>query len=198
MGFLSGLFGGKGYKNPADSANKYIDQIPGQTSQYFQPYINAGQNALPQLQGQYNDLLNNPGGKLNQMGGQFQQSPGFQFALQQALQGSGHAAAAGGMAGSPQHEMQNMGIATQLGNQDYYNYLDKTLGLYNKGLEGEQGMAQGGLTAGTSMADMISQALAQHANYDFRGQQDKNARKNDLWSGLGNLGGAALGAFFGH
>jgi len=99
MGFLSGLFGGKGYKNPADSANKYIDQIPGQTSQYFQPYINAGQNALPQLQGQYNDLLNNPGGKLNQMGGQFQQSPGFQFALQQALQGSGHAAAAGGMAG---------------------------------------------------------------------------------------------------
>ncbi len=198
MGFLSGLFGGKGYKNPADKANQTIGQIPGQTSQYFDPYINAGKNALPILQGQYNDLLNNPGGKLNQMGGQFQQSPGFQFALQQALQGSGHAAAAGGMAGSPQHEQQNMGIATQLGNQDYYNYLDKALGLYGQGLTGEQGMAQGGLTAGTSMADMISQALAQQANYDFRGQQDKNARKNDLWSGLGNLGGAALGAFFGH
>jgi hypothetical protein len=196
MGLLSGLFGGN--KNPADAANKYISQIPGQTSQYFDPYINAGKNALPILQGQYGDLLNNPGGKVNQIGGSFQQSPGFQFALQQALQGAGHAAAAGGMAGSPQHEQQNMGIATQLGNQDYYNYLDKALGLYNQGLSGEQGMAGMGLTAGTSQADMIAQALAQQGNNAFRGQQDKNARNNSFWNGVGNLGGAALGAFFGY
>lgn len=181
-------------KNPADIANQYISQIPGSTSSYFQPYINYGQTALPTLQGQYNELLATPGGKLNQIGSSFHQSPGFQFALQQALQGAGHAAAAGGMAGSPQHEQQNMQLATGLANQDFYNYLDKALGLYGKGISGEQGLAGAGLQAGTSMADMIAQALAQQAQYAYEGEAAKNESKNSLWSNLGS-GLGLLSAF---
>jgi hypothetical protein len=193
MGLFDGLFG-KGSKNPADSAMPYLNQIPGATSGYFQPYINAGQYALPTLQGQYNQLLGSPGAKLNEIGGQFQQSPGFQFALQQALQGAGHAAAAGGMAGSPQHEQQNMGLATDLANQDYYNWLGHATGLYNQGLAGEQGLASGGLQAGSSMADMIAQTLAQQANLSFNGQQQQNQNKSDMW---GNIfkGAGSLAAF---
>src|ERR1700678_1416263 len=96
---LYGMFGNK--TNPADEANKYISQIPGQTSPYTQPYFQAGTSQLPGLQNQYQQLMENPGGKFNQIGENFQQSPGFKFALDQALQGAGNAAAAGGMAGSP-------------------------------------------------------------------------------------------------
>ncbi len=187
----------KGGKNPANSAMPYLNQIPGQTSKYFDPYINAGKEALPQLQGQYDQLLNNPGGKLNDIGQNFQQSPGFKFALDQALQGAGHAAAAGGMAGSPQHEQQNMGLATDIANQDFYNWLSGATGLYDQGLQGEQGLASGGLQAGTSMADMIAQTLAQQANLQFQGQRQKNQNKNDLWGNAFKLGGAALGGAFG-
>src|SRR4029077_19140922 len=121
MGFLDSLFGGK-KSNPANAGMPYLNQIPGMTSPYFQPYINAGQEAIPNLQGQYNELLQGPGNKLNQIGQDYQQSPGLQFAIQQALQGAGHAAAAGGMAGSPQHEQQNMQLASHLADQDYYNW----------------------------------------------------------------------------
>lgn len=193
MSWMSNLF--KGGKNPADSAMPYLNQIPGQTSQYFDPYINAGKNALPNLQGQYDQLLNNPGGKLNDIGQNFQQSPGFKFAMDQAMQAAGHAAAAGGMAGSPQHEQQNMGVATDLANQDYYNWLTGATGLYNQGLQGKQGLAAGGLQAGTSMADMIAQTLAQQANLKFQGNRQQNQNKNDLWSNAFKLGGSALGAF---
>jgi hypothetical protein len=104
------------------------------------------------------------------------------------LQGAGHAAAAGGMAGSPQHEFQNMGIATQLANQDYYNYLNQALGLYGKGLSGEQGLYAGGLGASQSMADQIAQALAQQAAYQYQGQAGQNAAKSGFLSDILGLG----------
>jgi hypothetical protein len=193
MGFWDNLFGGK-KTNPANAAMPYLNQIPGQTGGYLNPYINAGQQSLPQLQGEYGGLLNDPGGKLNKIGQSYQQSPGFQFALQQALGGAGNAAAAGGMAGSPQHEMQNMGIATGLANQDYNNWLQQATGMYNEGLHGQQGMSQQGLQAGTSMSDMIAQQLAQQANLAFQGQTQQNQNRNDMWGNIGR-GVGALSAF---
>jgi hypothetical protein len=187
---IGGLFGGG--KNPADAANKYIDQIPGQTNQYFDPFFQAGKNQLPGLSEQYGSLLNDPGGKLNEIGANYKQSPGFQFALQQALKGSGNAAAAGGMAGSPQHEQENMGIASGLASKDYNDWLQQATGLYGQGLTGSQGMANQGQAAGQSQADMIAQALAQKANYAYEGQASKNS--SNPWGNI--LGGAGMLAAF--
>ncbi len=192
MSWLSNQLGGG--KNPADAAMPYLNQIPGQTQQYYQPYFEAGKGTLPNLQGQYDQLLNNPGGKLNQMGQDFQQSPGFKYALQQALQGAGHAAAAGGMAGSPQHEQQNMGIANDMANQDYYNWLNHATGLYGQGLQGEQGLAGMGQQAGQNMGDMIGQTLSQQGNLAFQGQRQQNQTQNDLFSSVFK-GAGSLAAF---
>lgn len=192
MSWLSNMFGG--YKNPADAAMPYLNQIPGQTNQYFQPYFDAGKKALDPLQKQYDQLLNGAGDKLNDIGKAYQQSPGLQFAIQQAMQGAGHAAAAGGMAGSPQHEQQNMELATNLTNQDYNNWMGNALGLYGAGLSGEQGMAGMGQQAGQSMADMIAQTLAQQANLSYAGQQNKNQQNSSMWGNIGK-GIGALSAF---
>ena len=195
MSWLSNLFGGG--KNPADAAMPYLNQIPGQTQQYQQPYFDAGKNQLPGLQDQYSKLMNDPGGRMNDIGKSFQESPGFKFAMQQAMQGGNHAAAAGGMAGSPQHEQQNMQMATDLGNQDYNNWMQNALGMYGQGLQGSQGMANQGQQAGQSMADMIAQTLAQQANLAFQGQQQQNQNKSDMWGNAFKLGGAALGGIAG-
>jgi hypothetical protein len=191
---LWGLFGND--SNPANGAQGYLSQIPGAISPYYNPYINAGSGALSNLQGQYGNLLNNPGGMLNQIGSSYHQSPGFQFALQQALQGSGHAAAAGGMAGSPQHEQQNMQLATNIGNQDYYNFLNPAIGLYGQGLQGEQGLATMGFGAATNMSDQIAQALANQAGLSYAGKAAQNQSQGSAFSNIfGGLG--MLGAFGG-
>jgi hypothetical protein len=192
MSWLSNLF--HGGRNSANAAMPYLNQIPGQTQPYQQPFFNAGTSQLPLQQNEYNSLINNPGGKLNQIGQSFHESPGFQFALQQALQGGGHAAAAGGMAGSPQHEQQNMGLATDLANQDYYNYLNGATGLYNAGLNGGQQLVQGGQQAGQNMSDTIAQQLAQQGNLAFQGQQQQNQNQSDLFGNIFH-GVGALGAF---
>lgn len=195
MSWLSNLFGGG--SNPADAAMPYLNQIPGQTNQYMQPYFQAGTNALNPLQEQYSSLLGDPGGFMNKIGESYQQSPGFKAAMEQALAAGNHAAAAGGMAGTPQSQFQQMKMATDLTNQDYGDWMSKALGLYGQGLTGTQGLAGMGQQAGTSMADMIAQTLAQQGNMAFRGEQEKNSMNNSMLSGLGRLGGAALGGLAG-
>lgn len=194
MSWFSNLFSGGGYKNPANNAMPYLNQIPGQAGQYQQPWMEAGKNQIPGLQDQYGQLMNDPGGKMNDIGKSFQASPGFQFAMQQAMQGGNHAAAAGGMAGSPQHEQQNMEMATNLGNQEYGNWMKNALGLYGQGLEGSQGMANQGQQAGQSMADMIAQTLAQQADLSYSGQQNQNQQNASKWGNIGK-GIGALSAF---
>lgn len=192
MSWLSELFGGGGNKNnPANAAMPYLNQIPGATSPYMQPYYNAGTGALPSLQNQYGNLLENPGDVMNKIGQSYQQSPGLKFAIEQAMQGAGHAAAAGGMAGSPQHEQQNMQLSTNLANQDYGNYMQNALGLYGAGLTGQQNLAGMGQHAGQSLMDMIAQTLASQGGYAYAGQAAKNQQRSGM---LGNIFGA-LGAF---
>lgn len=195
MSWLSNLFGGG--KNPADAAMPYLNQIPGQTNQYMQPFFDAGKNALNPLQDQYKNLLGDPGGFMNKIGGSYQQSPGFKAAMEQALMAGNHASAAGGMAGTPTDQFNQMKMATDLSNQDYNSWMQNALGLYGQGLSGEQGMAQMGQQSGQSMADMIAQTLAQQGNMAFNGQQQQNSSRNSLLSGLGKLGGAAVGGMMG-
>lgn len=188
---LMGLFGHN--KNPADEANKYISQIPGQTGQYYDPWIQSGQRQLPELENQYHQGMTDPGGRLNQIGQGFHESPGFKFAMQQALQGSNHLSGANGMYGSPQHEQQNMQLATDLGNQEYDKWIQNALGIYGQGLQGAQGMTNQGQQAGQSRADMIAQALAQQGNYAYEGQAQKNQNKGNAF---GNILGGVTSMFF--
>jgi hypothetical protein len=192
MSWLSNLFGGG--KNPADAAMPYLNQIPGQTQQYQQPWFDAGKNMIPGLSDQYNQLMNDPSKRLNEIGAGYKESPGFKFAMQQALQGSGHAAAAGGMAGSPQHEQQNMQLSNDIASKDYNDYMQNALGMYGMGLNGGQNMSNQGQQSGQSMADMIAQTLAQQGNLAFQGQAQKNKNQSDMW---GNIfkGAGSLAAF---
>lgn len=195
MSFFSELFHGRtGYKNPAKSAQPYFDQIPGQTNPYHQPYFDAGTDSLGKVKNNYDQDINNPGGRVNDIGQNYHQSPGFQFALQQALGAGDHAAAAGGMAGSPEHQQRNMGIATGLADQDYNQWLTNALGVYGQGLNGENDVSHMGQNAGKSMADTIAQTLAQQGGLNYTGQQNKNQNNSNTWSNIGN-GIGALGAF---
>ena len=164
MGMMGAGIGSmmSGWKNPSDSAMGYMDEMPGMISKYLDPYITRG-------------LV--PGKTINDIGQDYQQSPGFKFALEQAIQGAGHAAAAGGMAGSPQHEQQNMTLATNLGNQDYNEWLKHALGVYGIG-------AQTGIAAGEDMASI----LANKAKLAYEGQNAENEHSGGMWGSL--LGGA--------
>ena len=220
---FAGLFGGGQNTQYASSqaAMPYLNQIGQQIPQYFNPYINAGQQALPALQHQYgqllgqgagimnqnNQLMNNPGGVMNRIGAGFQQSPGYQFSVNQALGAANRAASAGGMLGSPMEQQNIAGTVTGMANQDYYNYLNHGMSMYDTGLQnatnmygmglqGEQDMAHMGLNATNSMTDdLMTQYLSQASDAYAGGGQPQGGGMGGIFSGA--LGGASAGSAFG-
>jgi hypothetical protein len=184
-------------KNPADAGMKYLNQIPGTITPYYQPYINAGGDALSTLMGQYNSLLNNPGAAMNQMGQSFQQSPGYQFQVNQATNAANNAAASGGMLGTGAHQFNTANMVNNLANQDYYNWLSQTLGLFNQGLAGTQGINQMGYGASNELAQSLGNNLQSQAGMAYQGVANQNQMNADRYNrDMGNLG-AIAGGFVG-
>lgn len=169
-----GLFDWMG-SDPSKAADKYLKQIPDMAHGIYDPWMQQGQRLGGSLEDQYHALMRDPGGRLNEIGGGYQQSPGFKFALQQALQGAGNAAASGGMAGSPAHEQQNMGLATNLANQDYNQWLQNAMQMYSQGLQGGQGMYGTGAGMSNNLAGMLSGNMQDRASNAFSGANWKNS-----------------------
>jgi hypothetical protein len=180
---IAGLFG-KNAENPADKAMPYLNQIPGATGQYYQPYIAQGRQIDPGLQAMYGSLMSNPGDFYNQLGQGYQKSPGYDFSLQQALAAGNNAFAAGGMTGSPAHQFSQMSTASGLASKDYENYINHVLGLFGQGLGGEQGLSNRAYGASTGYGDILGSNLAQQANMAYQGQNAENQANQTNWGNI--------------
>ncbi len=181
--------------NPANSAMPYLNQIPDVLKQYFTPYVNSGSNALGTLMGEYNTLLTNPGSVMSMAGSGFKESPGYEYQYNQGMNAANSAAAAGGYLGTPGHQEQASTMSEDIANQDYYNYLNHALGLYDTGLSGEQGINQMGFGASTDLANSLANNLMTQGSLAFKGTAEQNQSNADLWntiiklaSGLGTAG----------
>ncbi len=189
---LSSIMSQMDWQNPADSAMPYLQGLPSQILQYLQPYMNAGTSQIPGLQQQYGNLMNNPGGVVNSIGSQYQQSPGYQFQLQQAMNAGQRQGATTGMQGSPEMQQNMQSTATGLANNDYYNYLKNAMGAYGYGLQGAQGMFNQGAQTSDAYGTDIGNIGESEAQLAYAGQNAQNQQNSAFWSGIGNTASSFL------
>jgi hypothetical protein len=180
------------YNNPADDAMPYLNQIEGKITPNYAPYMDAGKASMPILQQQFGNLLNNPTSVMSMIGNKFQQSPGYQWQMDQGLNAIDRAAAAGGMAGSPMHQQKAATMASNLANQDYYNFMDRGTNMFNQGLSGYSGLGQMGLQASDSLSSKLMDALMSKALLQFQGT---NAANQAQGGGIGSIIGG-MSSFF--
>ena len=191
-GGLANIFGGGG-ENPYDAAGDIYKQIPGMANKGLQPYAQAGQSVLGPLQQQIMQMLSDPVGLMKMFGQGYQQSPGYQFNVDQATKAGNQAAAAGGMSGTPAAQQELMKVISGLANQDYGNYMHDILGLYGQGLNSGQGFANMGQQSATNMAQIIAQAMAGQAQMGAASTNWEN--QNSPWNSVGQIAGGAASLF---
>ena len=194
-GGLANLFGGGG-KNPANSANDYYNKIPGETGQYMNDYINQGKQAGALGQGEYEKGINDPNAVYDKLAGGYKESPGYKYALEQAMRGGNAAAASGGSLGTPANQEDMMNRAGDVASKDFNNYLNSTTGIYNKGLEGNENTTNRGFESSKQMADYMAQIRAMQGQNAYAGQAGQNARRGsafgDFAKGLGQFGASFI------
>lgn len=190
---LSYLFGN--WKDPTKKAMPYLEGMEDKMSPYFNPWINAGKEQIPGLEKQFGDLTNDPGGFINRLGQGYKQSPGFDFALKRALGGANQAAAAGGMAGSPQAMEWSENIGTDLASKDFNNWLKNALGAYGTGLEGQEKLFGTGAEMGKDFGQSLGNVELQKALLKYMGQNAENQREGSMWGAFGEAIPSIAAAF---
>lgn len=197
MSWLSKMFGGGGGKSPMDSANQYLNQIPGVGHQGYDPYINQGMDASGKTKSKYEELMNDPTAFINKLMEGYKPSEGYQFQKDLLTKEMGNTAAAGGIAGTPLDQMNQAEGVQGLLSKDMQQFLQNVFGAFGTGLQGEEGIAGRGFDASKQLTDLLGGALNQQGGLAFQDQQQKNQNKNDLWHMFGKALGAGAGAFLG-
>lgn len=171
-------------KDPYKEAQKSLSKVEPMLHQYYDPYVEYGQRAMPTLEQQYAALLGDPGALYAQLGAGYQQSPGYQFAMDEAMRGASTAAGAGGMLGTPSHQYQSADLAQQLANRDYQNYMANMLDLYGRGLSGTEGQLQTGYGATGQLASGLGGLYGSQANLGAAQAASQNQMLGSILGGL--------------
>ena len=196
MSLLSKLFGGH-HEDPMKNANQYLDQIPGLGHNTYDPYINEGHDADTKLHGEYDKLMSDPTGFINELMKNFKTSEGYNFEKGQLTKELGNTAASGGFAGTPTDQL-NQGQAIQgLLSKDMQQFLENALNVYGKGLTGNEGYSNRGYDSAGKLNDILGTNLNQQGSLAFQDAQTKNSNRNDIWNTFGKALGAGIGGWAG-
>ena len=178
-----GAFGG-------DDANDALKEYMAMLEANYKPYVDAGHNAIPTLEEQYAMLLNNPQAMQQMLGSGYEQSPGYQYQYDSAMNGINSAAAMGGALGTQSHQQQAGRTAQGLTNQDYWKYYGANQDLYNQGLSGTQNLYTGGLNAANAYTGQAGSTYGAQASL-AQGNQNRFNKELSDFAGLmkGGSGG---------
>lgn len=183
--FAGGLYGST---QPYDAALGSLNQSWQQAQGYHQPYWQAGVNALPGINN-WLQGMQNPSGYVNDLMGQYQQSPWAKFQTQQGTRAANNAASANGLIGSTPLAQANADYARQISSQDMQSWLGNVLGINSQYGQGMFNLAGMGQNSANSLTNYLSeQAKAQAQMSAAQGQ----ASNNDMWNmgaGLAQLAG---------
>lgn len=183
-GGLFGLFNQKNMPNPADKAMPYLNKIPGVAKEQFGSWIGPATGMMPGMNDLYTNMMQNPGEFFNKIGSGYKSSPGYQYALKEALGAIDNAQAAGGMAGSPQHQKLAAEEAESIASRDFQNYINNVLGIEKTGLAGGESTLGRGFEGSKSLADILASTLSSQAQYAYEGQNAENEANQHNWSNI--------------
>lgn len=163
VGVIGGVISNKNNKKANGSAQSAADANYYANTQNMQPYLNAGNASIGQIQ-----QLN--AGNFSS----FRESPDYQFALTQGLQGLDRSAAARGSLYSGGQSADVLGYASGLASQQYGNYYNRLMGL--------AGMGQ---SAASALAGVGNTYANQTANNAYNNAANNNALTG-LLTGIGS------------
>lgn len=155
---LAGIFGNSG--KPYENAFKDYNQYAQQGMQYQMPFYNAGVNALGPLQGMLGKM-SDPSGFVNNLMGNYQESPWAKFATGQAQQGANNSASASGLVGSTPFMQASADYSKGIASQDMNTWLSHALGVNQEALGGYQNLVGTGQNSANQLSNIMSMIARQ-------------------------------------
>lgn len=197
---------GRGGKDPAHEAGKYLDQIPGVSHGIYDPYIQHGKDAYNTFNPITSSMTTDPAGFLENIMKNYSTSRGFKLKNDQMTQAAGNTAAAGGMRGSMGDIGNQAHITDMLMGDDMQQWLQNVMGIQGRGLQSQEHLYDTGFDASKNLGSDLTNTLGSKATLGYQGALQGNKSHSDMVSALmkligggagfmaGGPGGAAIGS----
>ena len=195
MGFFDFLSGGN-RGNPAKAAEPYLNKVPGVGEQYYDPYVQRGEQANQQSNELYQRLAQDPQGYFEELMQGYKPSAAYQSKYDRAMREYEHTAAAGGYSGTQLDQEERGRLAQRLSDEDMQQYLNNILGIQGTGLEGLQHQGDYGYQASQGAADYLGNAYGNQAENAYAGKAQQLKNQSNTFSDLLKGGAQAAGAYF--
>lgn len=179
--------------DPSKDANRYMNQIPGVGHDAYDPFINQGREAGNKLGGEYSKMLD-PTAFMDEIMGHYKTSKGAQYEQDKLGRGIGASAAAGGFAGTPEHQRAYGEMAGDIMSKDMQQYLQNAIGIHKEGIAGEQDFYNKGYGASGSLADLLGGNLASQGTMAFQQGNQHNQNRIALMSAIAKALAQGAGA----
>jgi len=188
-GILGGLFGNS--DEPYEAAGEQYQKYGDLARQTQQPFFNAGTQAIPAFQN-WLQSQSNPSQFINNLMGQYQQSPWAQYMQQQSMRAGQNYGSANGLSGSTPLMMQLQQNAGNISSEDMGKWLKNVLGINTQYGQGQQSLIQGGQSSANALTNMYGQMGENMANAEYGREAGREQDKGDIFGGLGSLLGFFL------
>jgi len=183
MSWLSKALGISHSQNPGNVAQPYLQQIPDAGHRYNDPYIQQGQQSGQTLRDEYAKQLD-PAAFIANIEKGYKPSDAYNFKKEELQKGMRAMGGAGGYGGSEFHQMQYGKEADDLLSGDMQQYLQNALGIYDKGIKGNENFYNKGYDAGQSQLDTEGGSLLAQGGAAATGQAQQNEQRQQLISSL--------------
>lgn len=185
LGGLSSIFGGLfgNSSSPYDKAMQQYQQYGDKATGVQNPFYQAGTEAT----GDYQDWLKgqkDPSGFINNLMGQYQESPYAQYQQQQSQRAGTNMASANGLSGSTPLADYMQNSAQKISSADQNQWLQNVLGINSQYGQGEQNLMSGGQNAANSMSGTYNNMGERMGNGAYGQQAGKNQDRMSIINGL--------------
>lgn len=182
-----GMFDPKNFGDNSEAFNKFADAMRGYADRY-NGYVDTGNQARDINFDQYKQLINDPNFIQDKVASGFYESP-YQKLMQDLVQKRmNYNSANTGMLGSGAANRALQNELTSMTGQFENDYINRGLGSYYRGLQGNDFLAELGLKGLDSQTGLLEQAAAGN----LKGDMSANGAQANMWGTvIGGLTGAA-------
>lgn len=151
-GILGGLFGNSGA--PYNKAMDQYRQWATVAQNTQNPFYNAGTGAIPNYQN-WSQSMQDPSSFINNLMGQYQESPHSRYLQQESMRAGQNAASAGGLMGSTPLMNQLQQNSANISSQDMNNWLQTVLGINNQYGQTQQNLMAMGANSANALTNLF-------------------------------------------
>jgi hypothetical protein len=170
------------YQKASDTLSKYLPQA----QSYLNPFLKAGQGAIPDVQN-WLKSMQNPSDFINNLMGKYEESPFAKFQQEQAMRAAQNMGSASGLTGSTPltqfAEQQAEGISSE----DMQKWLSSVLGINSEYGQGEFGLMGQGMQAGNSLTKLMQDYMNNQAGLSYGKEAAGQGRTGNIIQSIANL-----------